>query len=223
MLELAVVAFTTFFITIGPVDVAFVFAALSSSVAPVQRRIMAIRGTAVATLILLPFIFFGESALGWMGISLAALQTAGGILLFLIGVDMVFARNSGGVSATLEETQEAQGRADISVFPLATPLLAGPGAMGASILMMSRAGEERVEQVVVVLALLAVLAMTLGCLLVANRIQKLLGATGSHVLTRVLGVLLCALAVQFVFDGIAASDLVPGHESTLDVSPSIGE
>jgi len=95
MLELAVVAFTTFFITIGPVDVAFVFAALTASAPPAQRRLMAIRGTGIATLILLPFVFFGESALGWMGISLAALQTAGGILLFLIGVDMVFARNSG--------------------------------------------------------------------------------------------------------------------------------
>lgn len=218
MLELAVVAFTTFFITIGPVDVAFVFAALTASAPPAQRRLMAIRGTAVATLILLPFVFFGESALGWMGISLAALQTAGGILLFLIGVDMVFARNSGGVSATAEETQEARGRADISVFPLATPLLAGPGAMGAAILMMSRAGGERLEQAMVLMALLAVLALTLGCLLVANRIQKLLGATGAHVLTRVLGVLLCALAVQFVFDGIAASDLVPGRGPGFEVS-----
>ena len=218
MLELAVVAFTTFFITIGPVDVAFVFAALSSSAPPAQRRVMAIRGTGVATLILLPFVFFGESALGWMGISLAALQTAGGILLFLIGVDMVFARNSGGVSATAEETREARGRADISVFPLATPLLAGPGAMGAAILMMSRAGGERLEQAIVLLALLAVLALTLGCLLIANRIQKWLGATGAHVLTRVLGVLLCALAVQFVFDGIAASDLVPGGAPEFEVS-----
>jgi len=213
MLELAIVAFTTFFITIGPVDVAFVFAALTTSVAPAQRRIMAVRATAVAALILLPFLFFGESVLAWMGISLAALQTAGGILLFLIGVDMVFARNSGGVSATEEETREALGRADISVFPLATPLLAGPGAMGAAILMMSRAGGDRLEQGAVLLALLAVLVLTLGCLLVATRIQKLLGATGAHVLTRILGVLLCALAVQFVFDGIAGSELVPGVES----------
>lgn len=210
MLELAVVAFTTFFITIGPVDVALVYAALTAGADNARRRIMAIRGVLIATLILLPFVFLGESALGWMGISLPALQTAGGLLLFLIGVDMVFARSSGGVSTTHEETREARGRDDISVFPLATPLLAGPGAMGAAVLLMTRAGGDWAAQAVVVAMLLAVLALSLICLLLATRLQRLLGATGSHVLTRILGVLLCALAVQFVFDGILASDLIDG-------------
>lgn len=208
MLELAIIAFTTFFITIGPVDVAVMFAVLTAGVGTRQRRMMALRGTLIATLILLPFALLGEVALTWLGISLPALRTAGGILLLLIGIDMVFARSSGGTSTTEEEAREARGRADISVFPLATPLIAGPGAMGAAILMMSRAGQDWLAQFVVLGAMLLVLLLTLVCLLLAVQIQRLLGTTGAHVLTRVLGVLLCALAVQFVFDGIAESGLM---------------
>lgn len=208
MLELAVVAFTTFFITVGPVDVAFVFAALSSHLTLEQRRRMAVRGTLLAGLILLPILFFGERALTFLGISFPALETAGGILLLLIGIDMVFARSSGGFMTTKEEEQEARGRSDLSVFPLATPLIAGPGAMGAAVLMMGRAGDAWQAQAVVLAALLAVLVLMLVCLLVAVHIQRYLGATGAHVLSRVFGVLLCALAVQFIFDGVAASGLV---------------
>ena len=208
MLELAILAFTTFFITIGPVDVAFMFAVLTAGVSARQRRMMALRGILIATLILLAFALLGEVALTWLGISLPAMRTSGGILLLLIGIDMVFARNSGGVSTTREEAREARARADISVFPLATPLLAGPGAMGAAILMMSRAGQDWMAQAVVLGALLFVLLLALVCLLLAMQIQRFLGATGSHVLTRVLGVLLCALAVQFIFDGIAESGLL---------------
>ena len=158
--------------------------------------------------ILLLFALFGEAALSLLGISLPALYTAGGILLLLIGIDMVFARSSGAVSATEDETREARGRADISIFPLATPLLAGPGAMGAAILLMSRASGDLAAQAVVLGALFAIMALTLICLLVASRIQHLLGVTGAHVLSRIFGVLLCALAMQFVFDGLAESGLL---------------
>lgn len=208
MLELAIVALTTFVVTIGPVDAAVVFTVLARGQPPAQRRAMAWRGTLVAGGILLLFALFGETALAMLGITLPALYTAGGILLLLIGIDMVFARSSGGVSTTEDETREAQGRADISVFPLATPLLAGPGAMGAAILLMSKAGGDWAAQAVVVGALLAVMVLTLICLLAAAQIQRLLGVTGAHVLSRVLGVLLCALAMQFVFDGLAESGLL---------------
>lgn len=208
MTELAIVAFTTFFITLGPVDVAFVFAAMSSHFGLRQRRRMAIRGTVIAALILLPILFFGEQALTYLGIGLPALEAAGGILLLLIGIDMVFARNSGGFMTTEEETLEARQRPDLSVFPLATPLIAGPGAMGAAVLLMTRAGGDWQAQMVVFGALVSVLMMTLVCLLVAVQIQRYLGATGAHVLTRVFGVLLCALAVQFIFDGIEKSGVV---------------
>ncbi|WP_019021158.1 MarC family protein [Thioalkalivibrio sp. ALE23] len=208
MLELGIVALTTFFVTVGPVDVAVVFAVLTRGMDPAQRRAMAWRGALLATAILLPFALFGEAALGVLGISLPALYTAGGILLLLIGIDMVFARSSGGVSATPDETREARSRTDLSVFPLATPLLAGPGAMGAAILMMSRASGDLAAQAVVIAALIAIMALALVCLLIAVRIQHWLGVTGAHVLTRIMGVLLSALAVQFIFDGLADSGVM---------------
>lgn len=209
MLQTAIVTFTTFFATIGPIDVAAIFAALTVDSTPRQRRAMAVKGTLLAAGILLAFALAGEALLGYLGISLAALRAAGGILLLLIGIDMVFARASGGVSITEDESREARTQADISVFPLATPLIAGPGAMGAAILLMANTGGDWLLQATVLATLLGVLALTLLLLLGAARVHRLLGVTGLHVITRVFGVLLSALAVQFLFDGIAASGLVP--------------
>ena len=210
MLKTAAVAFATFFATIGPVDVAAMFAALTSGATTQQRRHMALKGSAIAAGILLLFALAGETILTHMGISLAALRTAGGILLLLIGIDMVFARSSGLVSTTPDESAEARLKADISVFPLATPLIAGPGAMGAAILLVADAEGDFVRQVVVTGTMLGVVALTFVLLLAASQVQKLLGVTGLHVITRVFGVLLCALAVQFMFDGIANSGLIDG-------------
>jgi multiple antibiotic resistance protein len=120
---------------------------------------------------------------------------------------MVFARSSGGTSTTDDEEREAATREDISVFPLATPLIAGPGAMGAAVLLMAETERDLARQAAVLLALLAVLALTLAGLLLATRVQRLLGVTGMQVVSRVFGVLLTALAVQFVFDGLATSGL----------------
>ncbi len=209
MTETAILAMATFFATIGPLDVAAIFAALTARETPAQRRATALRGVLIAAAILFIFAVGGELVLGSLGISLPALRTAGGILLLLIGIDMVFARESGGTSVTGEEAREASRKQDISVFPLATPLIAGPGAMGAVVLLMAGAEGDVVEQLVVGGALLAVLVLTLVCLLLASRIQSLLGVTGLHVISRVFGVLLCALAVQFMFDGIAQSGLLP--------------
>ena len=209
MVEAAAVAFTTFFVTLGPIEVAAVFAALTQSRSTRHRRSMAIRGTLIATGILLTFALFGDWLLGSLGISLAALRTAGGILLLLIGIDMVFARASGGTTTTEAETQEAEHKQDISVFPLATPLIAGPGAMGAVILLIANAQGDLFIQLIVIMSLLAVLLINLLALLGATYIQKILGVSGQHVISRVFGVLLCALAVQFVFDGIGQSGLFP--------------
>ncbi len=132
MIETAIVTVATFFATIGPLDVAAIFAALTADESPQARRSMALRGTLIASVILVLFALVGELLLAGLGISLAALRTAGGILLLLMGIDLVFARSSGGLTATDEEKQEAVARKDISVFPLATPLIAGPGSMGAA-------------------------------------------------------------------------------------------
>ena len=208
MLETAAVAFTTFFATISPIEAAAMFAAISAGSTAAHRRSMAIRGSLIASGIMLAFALFGELLLSTLGISLAALRTSGGILLLLIGIDMVFARSSGGTSTTDDETQEAEQKEDISVFPLATPLIAGPGAMGAAILLMANARAEWQTQAVVVGCLLLVLLITFLALLGATYIQKVLGVTGLHVISRIFGVLLSALAVQFIFDGISQSGLL---------------
>ncbi|MDT8421870.1 MAG: MarC family protein [Desulfuromonadales bacterium] len=209
MFEIAVVAFTTFFATIGPIDVAAMFAAMTPNASSSFRRSMAIRGTLVASLILLLFALVGDLLLQSLGISLAALKMAGGILLLLIGIDMVFARSSGGTSTTIEETSEAVEKHDISIFPLATPLIAGPGTMGATILLMANAKGDLMAEFVILAALAVVLLLTMALLLVATKVQKLFGVTGMHVVSRVFGVLLTALAVQFMFDGILQSGLIP--------------
>jgi multiple antibiotic resistance protein len=208
IIETAGVALATFFATIGPIDVAAMFAALTSSTSPREKRSIAIRGTLIAAVILVTFAFLGEVMLASLGISLAALRTSGGILLLLIGIEMVFARPSGATSATEEEAREAQGKGDIAVFPLATPLIAGPGAMGAAILLMAGAEGDVLHQVIVLGSLVAVLILTLLCLFVATQLQRFLGVTGMHVVSRVFGVLLAALAVQFIFDGILQSGLL---------------
>ncbi|MCB9076201.1 MAG: MarC family protein [Anaerolineaceae bacterium] len=207
MLETAVVAFTTLFATIGPIDAAAVFAALTPDATPRQRRSTAVRGALIATVILVLFALLGKSLLAGLGISLAALRTAGGILLLLIGIDMVFARPSGSTTTTPAETEEATLKQDIAVFPLATPLIAGPGAIGAVILLMANAEGNLLLQGVILLTLLAVLLLTFLALLGAGQIQRVLGVTGLHVISRIFGILLSALAVQFIFDGIGQSGL----------------
>lgn len=209
MIETAVVALTMFFATIGPLDGAAIFAALTAHATPEAKRSMALRGTLTAAIILVTFALVGEALLSSLGISLAALRTSGGILLLLIGIDMVFARSSGGTSTTYEENREATLKQDIAVFPLATPLIAGPGAMGATILLMANAGDDFFRQAVVILSLLTILLFTLVVLLLAGRLHHVLGITGMHVISRIFGVLLSALAVQFIFDGIARSGLLP--------------
>ncbi|AKH69472.1 membrane protein, MarC family [Spongiibacter sp. IMCC21906] len=210
VLESFTLSLTTFFAMIGPIDVAAMFAALSAGLTERERRRAAVRGVLIASGILLAFALVGEWVLNIMGISLAALRTAGGVLLLLIGIELVSARASGATTTTLEEDQEAEQREDISVFPLATPLIAGPGAIGAVILLMAHAEGNFLEQSAVVVSLILVMAMTLLSLLLASQLQDRLGVTGMHMISRVFGVLLCALAVQFLFDGIAQSGLLSG-------------
>lgn len=207
MLEIALVAFATFFATIGPLNVPIVFASLTGDLTPQARTTAAIKGTSIATGILLIFAIFGEDILGLFGITLPALRIAGGILLLLISIDMVFARSSGAVSTTPDEEKEAAGKADISVFPLATPILAGPGAMGAVVLLMADVAGDPLKSMMVVAALLSVLAMSFVCMLLTSQVQKLLGRTGIHVISRIFGVILSALAVQFMVDGLVGSQL----------------
>lgn len=201
------VAFATLFATVGVADIAFIFAALTKDNTPAQRRTFATRGVLVALGILLFFAVLGNLILDVFGITIPALRTAGGILLLLIAIDMVFARHSGGTGTTDEEELEARKSHDISVFPLAMPLMAGPGAISAVILLTTGAQSD-LEFWLVLLAIIVILALCWLTLLIAIPIQRLLGLTGLSVVSRIVGILLAALAVQFVFDGIKASGLL---------------
>ena len=207
--QLFLVSLTTFFATVGPADLLLVYAALTHKNTRAERRTMALRGVLVATGILLFFAVFGEPLLGLFGVTLPALRTAGGVLLLLISIDMVFARHSGGTGTTREEEKEASLREDISVFPLAMPLIAGPGAISATILLTTGT-HSQLEWATVVVALLIILVLSYLAMLVAMPIQRLLGLTGLAVVSRIVGVLLAALAVQFLFDGIRQSGLLGG-------------
>jgi multiple antibiotic resistance protein len=208
MTETLVIAFTTFFATIGPIDIAVMYPVLSRGMTSRQRWRTAVRAVFLASCLLYAFALFGQILLDRLGISIPALQTAGGILLFLVGLDMVFARHSGVASTTEDEDREARERKDIAVFPLATPLIAGPGAIGAAILLMTNAGDDLSQQLAVVASLGFVLLLTLTLMFVSGQVQRLLGVTGMNVVSRIFGLLLTALAVQFVFDGIKGSGLI---------------
>ena len=209
-IDTLLLALTTFFATIGPADLLLVYAALTQKNTPAERRVMALRGTLIATAILLFFAVFGEAMLKLFGITLPALRIAGGVLLLLISIDMVFARHSGGTGTTPEEENEARTRPDISVFPLATPLIAGPGAISATILLASPTSLFTIAWFGVVAGMLAILLLCYLGMLVAIPIQRLLGLTGLAVVSRVVGVLLAALAMQFLIDGIKSAGLLGG-------------
>ena len=198
----------TFFATIGPVEAAVLFATLTPKMDRAARHAIAIRATLIASGILLAFTMLGGPLLHQLGVSLAALQTAGGIILLLIAVDMVFARPESIFKLTASEGAEAQGRDDIAVFPLATPLLAGPGAMSSGILLAANAHGEPVALMLVVAALAAVMALTLVLLMGSQQLNTLLGITAQRVLMRVFGILLAAIAVQAMFTGLGTA-LVP--------------
>lgn len=200
-MELLLNTFVTLFIVIDPIGVASVYAALTVTMSASARRQTAIRGTLIATLMLFAFFLGGDVLLRTIGVGVPAFRIAGGILLFLLAIDMVFARQSGLRSTTIREQEEAEQKSDMSVFPLAFPLVAGPGALTTVLLMAATPGSPFIfASMSIIIA--AVLSMTLISLLLASRISGLLGETGSNVISRLLGLLLAALAVQFVIDGV---------------------
>ena len=205
MPELVFNAFITLLVVIDPLGLAPLFVGLTRCRSEAYKREAAIRGTALAAVILFLFAFVGQGLLSALGIGFPAFRIAGGALLFLLSLDMIFASPSGMRQATVrqgEEAQEGQGE-DISVFPLAIPLIAGPGSLTTVLLYTGNADALAVAAILGVL--LVVLLLTLASLLLASRIMSVFGETGANVFSRVLGVLLAALAVQFVLDGIRQS------------------
>ena len=208
MLSAALTSFTTFFATVGPIEAAVIFATLTPGISSAERRKIAMRATLIASTLLVASTLAGGPLLKQLGVSISALQTAGGIILLVIALDMVFAKPTSAFKLTPSEGAEAQRKDDVAVFPLATPLLAGPGAMSAGILLAANAHGDALELAATVGALAAVMAMTLGLLLVAQDLSRFLGVTAQRVLMRVFGILLAAIAVQAVFDGVRTSGLL---------------
>jgi multiple antibiotic resistance protein len=203
VLELIFNSFVTLFVVIDPLGLAPVFAALTRGYPEKRKREAAIRGTVLGAVILFLFALAGDVLLNALGIGLAAFRISGGILLFLLALDMVFGRPSGVRSRTVREQEEDSHDQDVSVFPLAIPLLAGPGAI--TTVLLYTGGRNVAELAVFAGVLLVVLLLTLASLLLASRVMRIFGETGANVFSRVLGVLLAALAVQFVLDGIGQS------------------
>ena len=207
MIELFTTAFITLAVIIDPPGCAPIFASLTRGASAAERRRLAIRSAGIAWGILMFFALLGEPLLRTLGISLSAFRLAGGIMLFMIALDMVFERRTERREERAKEIEGTPEAEDISVFPMAIPMIAGPGSI-ASIMLLSARADGTVEGLTVLAAMTAVILLTLVALLAAGPLMKLIGAKLEAMITRILGVILAALAVQFVLDGLERS--LPG-------------
>ena len=204
MLALFLSAFVTFFVVIDPPGCAPIFASLTGGTPASHRRAMALRSTFVAAIILFSFAIFGETFLGALGISLDAFRVAGGVMLFLIALEMVFEKRTERRTHRAEDVKADPEHEDISIFPMAIPMIAGPGSI-ASVMLLTARSQGMAQSLIVLSALAAVVLVNLAALLAAAPMMKLMGYRVEAMITRVLGVVLAALAAQFVIDGIKAS------------------
>ena len=207
MIELFTTAFITLAVIIDPPGCAPIFASLTKGTTQAHRRSMAVRSAAVAWCILIFFALLGEPLLRTLGISLSAFRLAGGIMLFMIALDMVFERRTERREERAKELEGTPEAEDISVFPMAIPMIVGPGSI-ASIMLLSARADGTIPGLVVLAAMTTVILLTLVALLMAGALMKLIGARLEAMITRILGVILAALAAQFVLDGLEGS--LPG-------------
>ncbi len=204
MIEQLLTFFVVFLVVVEPVSVIPIFIALTEGASEAERRRMARKGVLIAAGILVLFSLVGGPFLRLMSISIDAFRIFGGLLLFLIALEMVFARTSGTRTSSPEE-EEGRKRSDISVFPLAFPFIAGPGAMATILLAFGPATGNPLLYGGLMLCVAVVLLITLAILYLATPIMQIMGVTGANVLNRLFGVVLGALSVQFVIDGLRGS------------------
>lgn len=202
MIEFALASFAALFVTVNPLKGAAVFAVLSEGVAVGERRRLAARATLIAAGLLLVFALFGDDLLRGIGISLAGVRVGGGILLLLLSVDIVFGHPIGPAPAAGAPAAE---RADIAVFPLATPIIAGPGAITAVVVQATAARNAVVPTGLLLVTLAAVMLLTYAAFLVASTLERWLGATGMSVVSRILGILLAAVSAEMILTGLKES------------------
>ena len=202
MIELYLSALTTFFVIIDPPGNAPIFASLTTEASDTQRRSMAIRAIIVSSLILLFFALLGEQLLGALHISLDSFRIAGGIMLFLIALDMVFEKRTERRETRADEyLEEHEKPEDVSVFPIGIPMLAGPGSIATAMLFMTQAGDWS-QKAVVLSAIGANMILCLIIFLVASPLVKAMGESVAGAITRIFGVILAALSAQLIIDGI---------------------
>ncbi|QZD91377.1 MarC family protein [Qipengyuania xiapuensis] len=204
MTQLFLSAFITLFVVIDPPGCAPIYAGLTKGATQAQRRNMAIRASFIAGIILLIFALFGEQLLGALHIDLDSFRIAGGLMLFWIAFEMVFEKRTQRREERAEKVAATPEVEDVSIFPMAIPMLAGPGAIAAIMLLMNEA-DDLTETLTVLGALGAVLFITMLALIAAGPLLRLLGDKVEAAITRVLGVLLAALAAQYVIDGLRGS------------------
>ncbi len=201
MMEIFFSAFVTLFVVIDPPGCAPIFYGLTTGASTQARKSMAIRSVVIATIILLAFAIVGERFLRALGIGLDAFRIAGGIMLFFIAMDMVFEKRTQRREDRVQKIKETPEVEDVSIFPMAMPMIAGPGSIATVMLLMAKAhGPE--ASFAVIAALLANLALMAASLLLVGPMMRLFGQQVEAVITRLLGVILAALAVQFVLDGL---------------------
>ena len=206
MLDIALTAFVTFFVILDPIGTVPLFVGLTPDNTARDRRRIALRAIIIAAVILLVFTVVGRPLLHYLNVSLAAFRIAGGALLFMVAADMVMARSHSGIRQTTpEEDQEASTRADVTVFPLAIPLIAGPGAITSVILLQDSHADDPVARVLTAVVMLTVLAIELVSLTISPHIMRALGVTGVNVLGRVLGIVLAAIAANNMVVGLRES------------------
>lgn len=204
MLETLIPAFVTLFVVIDPIGLAPLFIALTQGMTPEHRSRVGLRALVVAFVLLLAFALFGEQLLTAIGISMPAFRISGGLLLFLTALDMLFERRTDRREKRATEVQP-----DPSVFPLAMPLIAGPGALATMVLLSSQNSGDYPMLAGIIGVMILVLAITYLLFRISHVVERGLGATGIVVLTRLFGILLAALSVQFVLDGLRDYGFIP--------------
>lgn len=206
MIDELVKFFVLLFVVVEPITLVPVFAGLTEGASDAYRRRMSLKAVAVSGVVLVLFALGGAWFIRMMGISIDAFRIAGGVMLFLIALEMVFARES-GTKTTEQEKTEVQQRKDISVFPLAFPFIAGPGALATVLLTFGTLKPEPLLMAGLLGVIALVLLITLALMLLTPVVNRAMGITGAHVVSRLAGVVLAALAVQFMIDGLKGAFL----------------
>ena len=210
MSEFAITALATLFVAIGPIDTAVVFGGLTAGIHRPDRFRLAWQAVLIAGMVLLAFALFGVAVLGALHVSLHAFRVAGGILLLLQAIQLIFGHATGLSTLTAGERREALEAGDIAVFPLAFPVIAGPAGLTAVVLLMGQADGDLLRSAVVLGAMLLCLALAYLGMVFTDLLHDVLKTTGANVIARLAGVILATLAVQFIFDGIRGARLFRG-------------